>query len=134
VQLIEVPRPQLDVFLGMPESGQRRHPAAHFDTGGTLLATLGYPLFDPVANAAGPAGEAELFYCRRGGAERLAGLEDGARGDADRGEARGVKSWKVGGLRPAAAGESYISLAGRWRPSMLKQWHDNRFLSAKNGP
>ena len=40
-----------------------------FDTGRTLLATLGHPLFDPVANPAGPAGEAELFYCRRAGTD-----------------------------------------------------------------
>lgn len=32
-----------------------------FDTGRTLLATLGHPLFEPVANPAGPAGETELF-------------------------------------------------------------------------
>lgn len=40
-----------------------------FDTGRTLLATLGHPLFEPVANVPGPAGEAELFYCRRAGTD-----------------------------------------------------------------
>src|SRR5574338_1175126 len=30
----------------------------------------------------------------------------------------------VGGRRPVAAGDRYISLAGRWRSSMLKPWHD----------
>lgn len=32
--------------------------------------------------------------------------------------------------RPSAAGDRYISLAGRWRSSMLKQWQDRRLLSA----
>ncbi|WP_332671659.1 GIY-YIG nuclease family protein [Aromatoleum sp.] len=40
-----------------------------FDTGRTLLATLGYPLFEPVANLPGPLAEAEVFYCRRAGAD-----------------------------------------------------------------
>ena len=39
-----------------------------FDTGRTLLATLGYPLFEPVAHLPGPAA-AELFYCRRAGTD-----------------------------------------------------------------
>ena len=33
-----------------------------FDTGKTLLATLGYPVFDPVGSSVEPAGR-ELFYC-----------------------------------------------------------------------
>ena len=33
-----------------------------FDTGKTLLATLGYPVFDPVGSSVEPA-ERELFYC-----------------------------------------------------------------------
>ena len=45
-----------------------------FDTGRTLLATLGHPIFDPVANPAGPAGEAELFHCRRAGTDARGGL------------------------------------------------------------
>lgn len=40
-----------------------------FDTGRTLLATLGYPLFEPVANLPGPTGEPDVFYCRRAGAD-----------------------------------------------------------------
>lgn len=34
------------------------------------------------------------------------------------------------GHRPSAAGGRYISLAGRWCSSMLKQWNAKRFLSA----
>lgn len=33
------------------------------------MATLGYPLFEPVANPAGPAGEVERFHCRRAGTD-----------------------------------------------------------------
>jgi len=35
-----------------------------FDTGRTLLATLGYPIFDPVASAGSPTKAEELFYCK----------------------------------------------------------------------
>ena len=35
-----------------------------YDTGHTLLATLGFPLFDPVARAAGESKKDELFYCK----------------------------------------------------------------------
>lgn len=38
-----------------------------FDTGHTLLATLGYPLFDPVAKSAESKTD-DLFYCRASGA------------------------------------------------------------------
>lgn len=34
-----------------------------FDTGRTLLATLGYPLFDPVAKSGGGGGEGVIFHC-----------------------------------------------------------------------
>lgn len=34
-----------------------------------IFLPLGCLLFDPVANHAGPAGEAELFYCRRAGTD-----------------------------------------------------------------
>ena len=37
-----------------------------FDTGRTLLATLGFPLFEPVAATAASA-DAEVFYCTAGG-------------------------------------------------------------------
>src|SRR5664280_750951 len=40
-----------------------------FDAGRTLLATLGYPLFDPVAKSAGGAKEAELFFCKASGVD-----------------------------------------------------------------
>lgn len=40
-----------------------------FDTGRTLLATLGYPLFEPVAKPLGQADASELFYCKRGGTD-----------------------------------------------------------------
>lgn len=40
-----------------------------FDTGRTLLATLGYPIFDPLHKTAGPAEPEEVFYCKASGAE-----------------------------------------------------------------
>ncbi len=40
-----------------------------FDTGHTLLATLGYPLFDPVAKSAGVSKADDLFYCTSSGAK-----------------------------------------------------------------
>jgi hypothetical protein len=40
-----------------------------YDTGRTLLATLGFPLFDPVANSETNARQIDIFYCRRAGAE-----------------------------------------------------------------
>lgn len=39
-----------------------------FETGHTLLATLGFPLFDPVAKAANSQGEKEVFFCTAAGA------------------------------------------------------------------
>lgn len=39
-----------------------------FSTGHALLATLGYPLFDPVAKPASESKTDELFYCRASGA------------------------------------------------------------------
>lgn len=40
-----------------------------FETGRTLLATLGHPVFDPVAKPIGPSGEEEVFYLRSAGAD-----------------------------------------------------------------
>jgi predicted GIY-YIG superfamily endonuclease len=40
-----------------------------FETGHTLLATLGYPVFDPVAKRTGPARQEEYFYCISSGAK-----------------------------------------------------------------
>ena len=34
-----------------------------FETGHALLATLGYPLFDPVGRTSGAAGADEMFFC-----------------------------------------------------------------------
>lgn len=39
-----------------------------FETGGVLLSTLGYPLFEPVAQLVGKADSPEIFYCRSSGA------------------------------------------------------------------
>lgn len=39
-----------------------------FETGHTLLATLGYPLFDPVAKPVASAATDELFFCTASGA------------------------------------------------------------------
>lgn len=39
-----------------------------FETGHTLLATLGYPIFDPVAKSAASAKPDEFFYCKASGA------------------------------------------------------------------
>lgn len=39
-----------------------------FDTGRTLLATLGYPIFDPVAKAPTATETDETFYCKASGA------------------------------------------------------------------
>lgn len=36
--------------------------------------------------------------------------------------------------RPRAAGDCYVSLAGRWRSSMLKQWPACGFASAQGSP
>lgn len=38
-----------------------------FETGRTLLATLGHPLFDPVVRAAERANEKEVFFCKASG-------------------------------------------------------------------
>ena len=40
-----------------------------FETGQVLVSTLGFPLFDAVANPAPGTAEAEVFYCRRRGAD-----------------------------------------------------------------
>ena len=39
-----------------------------FDTGHVLLATLGYPIFDPVAKPITASKEEEIFYCKASGA------------------------------------------------------------------
>jgi hypothetical protein len=39
-----------------------------YDTGRTLLATLGFPLFDPVGKITGEPRDDELFYCKGSGA------------------------------------------------------------------
>ena len=39
------------------------------ETAGTLLATLGQPIFEPLTNAPTAKGSAELFYCKASGAE-----------------------------------------------------------------
>lgn len=39
-----------------------------FETGHSLLATLGYPIFDPVAKSAASAKPDEFFYCKASGA------------------------------------------------------------------
>lgn len=39
-----------------------------FDTGHTLLATLGYPLFDPVAKSPAESRTDDIFYCKASGA------------------------------------------------------------------
>lgn len=57
-------------------SGSRPHTPAPleadcleiFETGHALLATLGYPLFDPVAKPVAAASADELFYCTGSGA------------------------------------------------------------------
>ncbi|MGF6379805.1 hypothetical protein OKW31_002718 [Paraburkholderia atlantica] len=38
-----------------------------FETGRTLLATLGYPVFEPVAKPSTASSDQELFYCKRAG-------------------------------------------------------------------
>lgn len=38
-----------------------------YDTGRSLLATLGYPLFEPVVAQPGQQAASELFYCKRSG-------------------------------------------------------------------
>lgn len=38
-----------------------------FETSRTLLATLGYPIFEPIAKPASTAAPQELFYCKRSG-------------------------------------------------------------------
>lgn len=38
-----------------------------FETGRTLLATLGYPVFEPLAQVSGETSSDELFYCKRAG-------------------------------------------------------------------
>lgn len=35
-----------------------------YETGHTLLATLGYPLFDPVVKRTGPSKGENIFYCK----------------------------------------------------------------------
>ena len=40
-----------------------------FDTAKTLLATLGYPLFDPVVKPEGTSDEEETFYCTASGSD-----------------------------------------------------------------
>jgi hypothetical protein len=40
-----------------------------FDTARTLLATLGYPVFAPVAKEAQNENEAEIYYCQQSGAD-----------------------------------------------------------------
>jgi predicted GIY-YIG superfamily endonuclease len=40
-----------------------------FDTGKTLLATLGYPIFEPVAKTASTPEQEDMFYCKASGAD-----------------------------------------------------------------
>lgn len=40
-----------------------------YDTGRTLLATLGYPVFEPLAQQVGANGDVELFFCKRAGTD-----------------------------------------------------------------
>ena len=40
-----------------------------FDTGKTLLATLGYPIFDPVAKTASRPKQEEVFFCKASGSD-----------------------------------------------------------------
>jgi predicted GIY-YIG superfamily endonuclease len=40
-----------------------------FETGQTLLATLGYPIFDPVAASAAVSRADDIFYCKASGAD-----------------------------------------------------------------
>ena len=40
-----------------------------FETGQTLLATLGYPIFDPVTKVQTSSAQAEVFYCKTNGAD-----------------------------------------------------------------
>lgn len=40
-----------------------------YETGHTLLATLGYPIFDPFAKPASAAKPDEIFYCKASGAD-----------------------------------------------------------------
>jgi Domain of unknown function (DUF4357) len=40
-----------------------------FDTAKTLLATLGYPIFDPVAKTESTSNEDEIFFCKGSGAD-----------------------------------------------------------------
>jgi len=57
-------------------SGSRPHTPAPleadcleiFETGQTLLATLGYPLFEPVVRASAVSQESDVLYCRASGA------------------------------------------------------------------
>lgn len=43
-----------------------------FDTGRTLLATLGYPVFEPLSSSKGQSSNAaELFYCNRAGVKAV---------------------------------------------------------------
>lgn len=39
-----------------------------FETGRTLMATLGFPVFEPLAQAGPAGGEPELFFCKASGA------------------------------------------------------------------
>jgi predicted GIY-YIG superfamily endonuclease len=57
-------------------SGSRPHTPAPleadcyeiYDTGRTLLTTLGFPIFDPVVKALTPSKTEEMFYCKSSGA------------------------------------------------------------------
>lgn len=40
-----------------------------FETASTLLSTLGFPIFDPVAAVGGSASDKEVFYCKRTGCD-----------------------------------------------------------------
>jgi predicted GIY-YIG superfamily endonuclease len=40
-----------------------------FDTAKTLLATLGYPIFDPIAKPTSSTGKDEVFYCKGSGSD-----------------------------------------------------------------
>lgn len=203
VQLIEVPRPQLDVFLAMPESEQvavyflfgqsddgaepkvyigqtgdlRKRLASHnkdkdfwqralvlISRTGSLTQTHGLflewqciqaardrqglraPRLRQAPQRADRAGQdrgrgrchrvhrgraVRLAERRvgggvRGGVERVAGLEDGARGDAERGEAGRVRLAWAGGLRPQAGIAAWKNLVTRIMFNLSGTCHSGR--------
>lgn len=93
-------------------SGSRPHTPAPleadclevFDTGRTLLSTLGYPVFEPVAASDGPSQALTYFYCR--GAGGMAALA--LRGSTS----NGWKDWKnVDGVTLDKLGRSPVEVS-----------------------